>query len=120
MEDAEDARGNVLAANDDFKQLQSLLDAVTQFTSKSIDPPIQTIGQSVQFILVYGGNVTPTWTFVRFKGPNSPLFSATGTRTHTLSLTLGPINPETNAPNADVKQNQFYLQLNNILSPLAP
>jgi len=85
--------------------MKKYINTATEFTSKAIDPPIATIGQSVQFILTYGGNITPTWSFVRFKGPNSPLFTASGTRTHTLNITLGPINPTTNAPNADVKQN---------------
>jgi hypothetical protein len=100
--------------------MQVYMDAISEFTSKAIDPPIASMGESVQFILAYGGNVTPTWTFVRFKGPNNPLFSTTGTRTHTLNITLGPVNPSTNAPSQDVKQNQFYLQLNSLLSPLIP
>jgi hypothetical protein len=111
---------DIAAANENIKSMKKYIDTATEFTSKAIDPPIATIGQSVQFILVYGGNITPTWTFVRFKGPNSPLFSATGTRTHTLIITLGPINSATNAPNTDVKQNQFYLQLNSVLSPQIP
>jgi hypothetical protein len=115
---ANNAAENVALAKKNIEDMKTILDTVTEFTSKPIDPPIATIGQSIQFILTYGGNVTPTWTFVRFKGPNSPLFLTSGTRTHTLNITLGPINPTTNAPNADVKQNQFYLQLNNLLSPL--
>jgi hypothetical protein len=109
---------NVALANENIKNMKVYLDTAVEFTSKPIDPPIASIGQSVQFILAYGGNVTPTWSFVRFKGPNNPLFSTTGTRTHSLNITLGPINPTTNAPNTDVKQNQFYLQLNNLLTPL--
>jgi hypothetical protein len=111
---------DIAAANENIKSMKKYIDTATEFTSKAIDPPIATIGQSVQFILVYGGNITPTWSFVRFKGPNSPLLSATGTRTHTLNITLGPVNPTTNAPNADVKQNQFYLQLNSVFSPQLP
>lgn len=118
--DANAAMTNISRANDNIKNMKTYIDTATEFTSKAIDPPIATIGQSVQFILVYGANGTPTWTFVTFKGPNAPLLSATGTRTHTLNITLGPVNPETNAPNADVKQNQFYLQLNSVLSPLLP
>ncbi len=117
LSDANAATKDVASANQNITDMKTFVDAATEFTSKAIDPPIATIGQSVQFILVYSGNVTPSWTFVRFKGPNSPLFSAGGTRTHTLNITLGPVNPTTNAPNNDVKQNQFYLQLNSVLSP---
>ena len=120
QENADVAKENVTKATDNLKTMQNYLDAISEITSKPIDPPIASMGESVQFILVYGGNVTPTWTFVRFKGPNSPLFSTSGTRTHTLNITLGPVNPETNAPSQDVKQNQFYLQLNSIWAPLVP
>jgi hypothetical protein len=83
---------------------------------KTIEPPISTIGQSVQFVLAYGGNFTPTWTFVRFKGFNNPLFSAASTRTHLLNITLGPVQQGTsNTPVAAVTQNQLYLLLNSVL-----
>jgi hypothetical protein len=116
----EAAKKNIASANENLKGMQAFVDAVSAFTSQPIDPPIASIGQSVQFTLAYGGNVTPTWTFVRFKGPTNPLFSTSGTRIHTLNITLGPVNPATNAPSDNVKQNQFYLQLNNLLTPLAP
>jgi hypothetical protein len=74
----------------------------------------------VQFVLAYGGNFTPTWTFVRFKGFNSPLFTATGTRTHILNITLGPVQQGTsNTPIPAVSLNQLYLLLNNILPTAA-
>lgn len=114
-----DAAKKVMEATTNLKGMQSNIDAVTAFTSRPINPPVASIGQAVQFTLAYGGSVTPTWTFVRFKGPTSPLFSTSGTRIHTLNITLGPVNPTTNAPSEDVKQNQFYLQLNNLLTPLA-
>ena len=89
-------------------------------TLQTVDPPISNIGQSVQFILAYGGNISPTWTFVRFKGPNSPLFAAAGTRTHMLNITLGPIQPgTTKSPSASVTTNQLYLLLNNLLPTVA-
>jgi mevalonate kinase len=118
--DAYAAKANVEIADDHLKKLQTALETAQQFTSKSIDPPIATIGQSIQFILAYGGNITPTWTFVRFKGPNNPLFSSSSTRTHTLNVTLGPVVPGTNTPNSDVKTNQFYLQINSLVAPLIP
>ncbi len=92
--------------------------AVTNATAAAqpIDPPIQAIGQSVQFILGYSGSVTPTWTFVRFKGPNNPLFSATGTRTHMLNISLGPASPDTvGSPGPSISASQQNLLLNAIL-----
>jgi hypothetical protein len=87
-------------------------------SAPNIDPPVSTIGQSIQFILTYGGGVTPTWTFARFSGPSNPLFSIADTRTHTLNITLGPAVPGTyNTPSQSVTQNQLYLLLNNLLPP---
>jgi hypothetical protein len=114
LEHANTAKRDVMIAKDNITRLDNYI--TTEVVSKAIDPPIATIGQSVQFNLVYGGNISPTWTFVAFKGPNNPLFSSGGTRTHTLNITLGPMNPETNAPNTDVTQNQLYLHLNNLLT----
>jgi hypothetical protein len=85
----------------------------------SVDPPISAIGQSVQFTLAYGGNITPTWTFVQFKGPNGTLFTAQGTRTHILNITLGPaLAAGSSAPSLSVTNNQLYLLLNNLLPPV--
>jgi hypothetical protein len=117
LSEANIATRDIASADSNIKDMKKYVDAATEFSSKPIDAPIASIGQSVEFILSYGGNVTPTWSFVTFKGPNSPLFSSSGTRTHTLIITLGPTNLTTNAPNADVKQNQFYLQLNSVLRP---
>jgi hypothetical protein len=104
------------AAN--FKLFTDYANVASEYISKlpTIDPPISAIGQSVQFILNYGGSISPTWTFVVFHGPNSPLFAASGTRTHILNVTLGPIAAGSfSAPSAAVTQNQLYLLLNNLL-----
>jgi hypothetical protein len=119
---AETAVANASSANKSVNSFKPFMTAIEGYIGglKTIDPPITTIGQSVQFILAYGGNFTPTWTFVRFKGPNSPLFSSAGTRTHILNITLGPVQPGTsNTPVAAVTTNQLYLLLNNVLPPLA-
>jgi hypothetical protein len=43
---------------------------------------------------VYGGNITPTWKFVRVSGStNSPFYAATRTRTQDVAITLGPFTP---------------------------
>jgi hypothetical protein len=114
---------DVKNAEQNIKSLKSYVDPVDKYASslKPLDPPISSIGQSVQFILNYQGNITPTWTFVRFKGPNNPLFSAGGTRTHMLNVTLGPIDETkgSNTPSLQVLQNQQNLLLNNLLPPIS-
>lgn len=77
---------------------------------KEIDPPIVTIGQSVQFILSYSGGVSPTWTFVRFKGPTNPLFSASGVRTHMLIISIGPSVAPAGASAVAASQNNMLFE----------
>jgi predicted nucleic acid-binding Zn-ribbon protein len=114
---AKDARDAVAAATKNIGEITKLTKALTDYTDtfQSIDPPISTIGQSIQFVLNYSGNVTPTWTFVTFKGPNNELFSASGTRTHMLNITLGSPTGSAGTTNAALAQNQLYLLLNNRL-----
>jgi hypothetical protein len=59
------------------------------------DPPIDSLGHAVQFVLAYGAGVTPNWTLLAWKGPgmNAPMIAASGTRTHLLQLALGPSTP---------------------------
>jgi hypothetical protein len=117
---AEVATNEADATANNLKSFNGYATKVSDDLSKlpPIDPPISSIGQSVQFILNYGGNVSPTWTFVRFHGPNSPLFASAGTRTHMLNITLGPTVPGSfSAPSPSVTQNQLYLLLNNLLPP---
>jgi hypothetical protein len=116
------ATKDAAATASNFSRFNDYTNVASDYLSKlpSIDPPISTIGQSMQFILNYGGSVSPTWMFVVFHGPTSPLFAAAGTRTHILSLTLGPTVPGSfSAPSAAVTQNQLYLLLNNLLPSLA-
>jgi len=114
------ATDNALAVTHNEQLLTNYAKAATDYMSKlpTIDPPMSTIGQSVQFVVNYGGNVTPTWTLAAFRGPNAPLLSGSGTRTHMLNISLGPTVPGTfNTPNAAVTQNQQNLLLNNLLGP---
>jgi hypothetical protein len=114
---ANDAKKAVDAATQNIDKIKKLTKALTDYTDtfQTIDPPIATIGQSIQFILSYSGNATPTWTFVSFKGPNNPLFSASGTRTHMLNITLGPPTASVSSANPAIAQNQLFLLLNNRL-----
>jgi len=83
---------NEKSSDENFNKALGLASAVEASAGslKPFDPPISSIGQSVQFILNYGASASPTWTFVRFQGPNNPLVSAGGTRTHILNISLGP------------------------------
>ncbi len=66
---------------------------------KEPDPPIDSVLHNLNFVLTYGANVTPSWTLIQWKGPglNGPLASASGVRTHTLSIGLGPRTTQTAA-----------------------
>ncbi len=58
------------------------------------NPPIDSISHSVQFIITYGFGASPSWTLVNVSGPNGNLIAASGIRTHTLNIALGPRGPE--------------------------
>ena len=57
-----------------------------------IDPPIDAVSHSLQFVVAYGVNISPSWLLLQWKGPGQSgnLFSATNTRTHSLSIAIGP------------------------------
>jgi hypothetical protein len=57
------------------------------------DPPFQSIGQSLNFIVTVGASVSPSWSLVRWKGPSNggTLASLTGVRTHSLNVAMGPV-----------------------------
>jgi hypothetical protein len=81
-------KAQLVALNNRFKALQP---------KPSLDAPIESISHQVEFLVVLTGNVSPSWTLVRFKGPatNGSLVSATSTRTHTLSIVIGdPGSPQ--------------------------
>ncbi len=110
---------NAAAAAADLKMFTEYASDASDYVAglPPIDPPIQTIGQSVQFMLIYGGNVTPTWTFVRFKGPNAPLFSADKTRMHLLTITLGAAASGTaKGATQSIATNQQNLLFYNLLT----
>jgi hypothetical protein len=62
--------------------------------------PFTAFNYEVTFVAAYGGNATPTWKFARVTAdPSSPLFSATRTKTHDLTITLGDVaNKKGSAP----------------------
>jgi hypothetical protein len=50
------------------------------------------ISHEVTFVIIYGGNITPTWKLVRVSANTGtvPLFGATRTNTQDLVITMGP------------------------------
>jgi hypothetical protein len=55
------------------------------------NPPIDGLLHSLQFIVMYGGSVTPNWSLLLWKGPGLTVPGAllSGTRTHVLNIALG-------------------------------
>jgi hypothetical protein len=52
------------------------------------------IAHEVKFMIIYGGNVSPSWKLVRVSAnQGSPLFGATRSKTQDLLITLTPPNP---------------------------
>jgi hypothetical protein len=55
-------------------------------------PPFDVISHQINFVIIAGGNITPTWTLVTFSANtgNNPLLGATRTRTNNVLVTMGP------------------------------
>jgi hypothetical protein len=77
--------------------LQAQADAASNLPNvlpNQVDPPIDSVLHSVNFVVNYGAGVSPSWSLLQWKGPggsgNTQLLSASGQRTHTLNLSLGP------------------------------
>jgi hypothetical protein len=91
-------------ANDYPKQSATCASALTQAADQAaknagalpnqIDPPIDSVAHSLNFVVGYGAGISPSWSLLQWKGPggsgNTPFFSASGTRTHTLNIALAP------------------------------
>ena len=68
-----------------------------------IDPPVNSILHSVNFVITYGANISPSWTLLQWKGPspaNSSLAAATGIKTNTMIISLGPRSQSIASPDA--------------------
>lgn len=83
--------GAAICAN----RLTPLADYVSAYVSTiptQVDPPIDSVLHSLQFVVNTGAGVTPSWTLLQWKGPgqSSNFFSASSVRTHNLQLALGP------------------------------
>jgi len=59
--------------------------------------PFNAFNYEVSFAVMYGGNATPSWKFVRVTdNPTSPFFSSSRSRTHDVTITMGPPGPPAN------------------------
>ena len=75
------------------QKAKRIADGVVSFKP---NPPIDGLLHSVEFIVTYGGNVSPTWTLLLWKGPGTlPGLSAQGVRTNSLNVALGPTSEQT-------------------------
>jgi hypothetical protein len=54
--------------------------------------PIESLSQSLEFVVTTGINASPSWILLFWKGPSTSgnLLSLSGIRTHTLDIALGP------------------------------
>ncbi len=91
---------NDISANDYPKQSAACATSLTQAADQAaknanalpsqIDPPIDSVAHSLQFVVAYGAGISPSWVLLNWpKGVGASL-SASGTRTHTLNLALAP------------------------------
>jgi hypothetical protein len=64
-------------------------DAVVQ---NGTDAPYSAFSYESTFIVTYGGNITPVWNLIHITAnSNSPLYLATRSKSHNLSITLGKV-----------------------------
>jgi hypothetical protein len=82
---------------DQSKYVDKLLSESTRVVSgiMKVDPPVDAILHSVEFIVSYGVGITPQWALIQWKGPspaNGSALSAAGQRTNVLNIALGPSN----------------------------
>ncbi len=76
------------------------------------DPPIESIGQSINFVVTLGVNDSPNWMLLRLKGPTNggSFASLSGIRTHTLNIAMGPPTQSGAAEVSRVLSNQAFRQ----------
>jgi hypothetical protein len=90
---AADERRFAEQANARDAKAKRIADGIVAFKP---NPPIDGLLHSVEFIVTYGGSVSPTWTLLLWKGPGSlPGLSAQGVRTNSLNIALGPAAEQT-------------------------
>ena len=81
---------------------------------KTPDPPVDSIGHLIQFVVGYGAGISPNWTLIAWKGPgvNGSLISGSVNRTHILQLALGsPQGGASSQEQTRILNNQLLLNL---------
>jgi hypothetical protein len=64
-------------------------------TILKVDPPLDSLLHSVEFLVTYGATVSPGWTLLAWKGPSpasGSAASASGQRVNILNMALGPVS----------------------------
>jgi len=76
------------------------------------DPPIESIAQSISFVVTLSASASPNWSLLYLRGPSNsgPLASVSGIRTHTLNIALGPTTGAGVQEVARVLNNQSFQQ----------
>jgi hypothetical protein len=76
------------------------------------DPPIESIAQSISFVVTLSASASPNWSLLYLRGPSNsgPLASVSGIRTHTLNIALGPPTGPGVQEVARVLNNQSFQQ----------
>lgn len=81
------------------------------------DAPIDSITHTAKFVVTLGGNITPNWTLIRFKGPGltTPFASASRIRTNQLDVVLGmPAVAGGKALSDEQSRQLFNIQLDSL------
>jgi hypothetical protein len=114
---------------DQLKKIQDGVKAVTEQANGATkaaktawellprDPPIDSIAHQAQFIVALNGNVTPSWTLVKFKGPGATGTFASGsqTTTNTINIVLGePGDPGGKTLSEEQKRQLFNQKLDSL------
>jgi hypothetical protein len=96
----DDTRKAVLDASNFEKDAEKQQENATAIQSKLTgfqpNPPIDALGHSIQFIVTYGGSITPNWSLLMWKGPGLTIPGAalSGVRTNILNIALGPTSEQ--------------------------
>ena len=88
--------------NDQFLRAQTLTalaqkNAALAQNLTTPDPPIESIGQSMNFVVTVGASISPNWTYLHWKAPanSASLAGVSGIRTHTLNIAMGSVTAPT-------------------------
>jgi hypothetical protein len=102
--------------NKPFKQCEAL--SAPKKKEAPLDPPIDNISHTVQFLVAMNVSATPSWNLVRFKFNAAPAFAElVHNNTQTLTVVIGP--PRASKAGANQELINFQT-LTNYLRPVPP